>query len=189
MRRITIIFFLAAVTIMFFAACHNKETRIYMSRIDSITAALSEAEMKLAEVNHDSISAKYALYQEYAKKINNDYFKKDVQSPEWKYMTLYHYVRKPFRNIASNHADYLRQITQNREQLDNLKHDIRNNALAPEEIETYIREEKRSAAVFVDKIIRQVDAALKEEINFDTVHPQILKMLAEMENIRIKGKK
>jgi glycerol-3-phosphate dehydrogenase len=167
---------LLAVIMLLSAGCSDQKSEVYYKQIDSVLVVLSQAENKLLTANHDSISKKYALYLEYAELLKNDAFKKDAESKEWQYLTSYHYVRKPFQRLASNYKDYQKDIITAREQLTNLKHDIRKSSLTAEEMERFIQEEKTAADFLAHRITSRVDAALKEEVNFDTTHPHIVLM-------------
>jgi hypothetical protein len=178
MRKIVIVFIQILFFVLFFCSCQNDKTISRLSTVDSITQIVTNAEIKLNEVNFDSTYKKYKLYQEYSEKIPAEFYK-DKNSINWKYICAYRNVRKPLKNMVQSYTVFRREIDSIKMNLNNLKHDIRKGLMNDAETEKYIDDEMDASITLLTRITSRIESAKKEECSFDTVHPYIVHMIGK----------
>jgi hypothetical protein len=187
-KGLRLIYFVIFPAVSFlFSSCVNDTEIKQLNKVDSLSQIMLKAEKKLREVNKDSVSKKFELYNEYSGKIKEDLY--EFKNKEnWPYICAYSNVRKPFRNMVNNYKDFQTGLDSSKVHLDNLKHDIRKGLLSNDEFDRYYKMEKIKALALLDIITQRVESAKKEEANFDTVHPRIVRFISDFQNMKKKTK-
>jgi hypothetical protein len=173
-------FFLIPAAFIALAACTSPKIKKDLARVDSISVYIDSAEKVLNTVNIDSIRYKFKVYKEYAEKITTYY--DNVKTDEsWPYICLYRNCKKSFEFMVNGYPNYIAEIDSSRQQLESLRHDIRNELLEQEAINQYCMLEMQNAKTLIGEITFRVGNAINEEANFDTVHPKIVKFIHRAE--------
>jgi hypothetical protein len=173
--------FVALVVAMSILSCKSEQVKRDLARVDSIATVIDQAEEKLQSVHMDSLRMRFGLYKEYAGEIET-HFEELKTEESFPYFCSYRNCKKSFDLMISGYPDFREDIDSARIQLENLKHDIRKEMLEPDEINQFILLETQNARLLLEKISFRVDNAVKEEINFDTVHPRIVKFVEDYKN-------
>jgi hypothetical protein len=181
-----IIFILPVIiAVLLISGCMSKEKRENIARIDSMIVTVDKVKAKLNEVSYDSIKKKFELYKEYTKRLSPNY--DDLKSEKtWPYLCAYQECRKSFKEFVNSYPLLVAEIDSTSTQLNNLKHDMKNDLIDQRQFQQFCLLEKQNTTVLMTKISFRVDNAKKEEENFDTVHPVIVKFVSEIENKKDK---
>ena len=167
-------------------SCKNESQKKGLAKVDSLLLQVDTAALKLSQVNVDTLKHKFKLFKQYNGLLTENFA--EVKTEEnFQRICLYRYVKKTFDLMISEYPDFLKNIDTARMQLNNLKEDIGNDLLTEKEIQSYCELERLNVKDLRDKITFRVDNAIKEEANFDTIHPMIVKWVDEA--LAKKGKK
>jgi hypothetical protein len=185
MKKNSIYILPVIIAVLLISGCMSKEKQENITRIDSMIVTVEKAKAKLNEVNYDSIKKKFGLYKEYTERLspNYDEFKSEKT---WPYLCSYHECRKSFKEFVNSYPLLVAEIDSTSTQLNNLKHDMKNDLIDHDQFQQFCLLEKQNTNVLLTKIAFRVDNAKKEEKNFDTVHPVIVKFVSEIENRKVK---
>ncbi len=162
-------------------SCTSEQVKNDLARVDSIATVVDQAEVKLQSIHMDSLRMRFGLYKEYAGEIET-HFEELKTEESFPYFCSYRNCKKSFDLMISGYPDFREDIDSARIQLENLKHDIRKEMLEQEEVNQFILLEAQNARLLLEKITFRVDNAMKEEVNFDTVHPRIVKFVEDFRN-------
>jgi hypothetical protein len=190
MKRILILLLFSLGSGLLLNSCVNKAKMQQLRQIDSVMVIVRDAEKKIMEVNYDSIHEKYKLYTTFAPKVSENYY--ELKNDEsWPYLCAYRNVRKPLKEMDGNYKDLKLNIDSAKVHLDNLKYDASNGVISAEDFNRYFLNEMLSAKKLFDRIGLMVDNAKKEEANFDTIHPWLVRFINEAEKAKrnFKNKK
>ena len=105
---------------------------------------------------------------------NYEAIKSDESFP---YICAYRNCKKSFSEFVGNYPIFRRELDSTKIQLENLRHDVQEEMIEEEVANGFIYQEKRNLLTLYQKIMQRVDNAVKEEANFDTVHPRIVGFL------------
>lgn len=170
------IYFLIFIIPLLLNSCTGKEEKKQLSKIDSLSGVLAESEKKLTEINKDSVTIKYFLYEKTMDSVAK-YFTQIRSDESWPYICAYREVRKPFRNIYLKYDLFKSELDSAKKQLDDLKHDIKKELIKNDEADLFIKNESNSVDAIYKKISKSIDLAEKHMKNFDTVHPYLIKLM------------
>jgi outer membrane murein-binding lipoprotein Lpp len=163
---------------LFLASCVNETQKMGLAKVDSLMLQVDSAEAKLAMVNVDTLKFKYDQY----KKFNGlliENFEAIKTEENFQRICLYRYVKKTFELMIKEYPDFEKNIDTAKVQLKNLREDISSDLLTEQEMRSYCELERINVRDLKEKITFRVDNAIKEEANFDTIHPMIVRYVNE----------
>jgi hypothetical protein len=157
-------------------SCTDKNVEKKLSKIDSLIKVIDSVSYKLKLINPDTIMKRYHTFQ-----VTNDtiskHFKELKNDESWKYICAYQNVRKPFKTMSFEYGTYMADIDSSIKQLNDLKHDVKEKLISGEEFALYYKNECKSANTVCFKISRNITSINRQMINFDTVHPYLIKLI------------
>lgn len=138
----TLLFVICAFSLFFYSCDHSKDTKQYLSRIDSLSLALEKSASDFETIDTASIHKKYQLIDEQLEMLYASYNNYDQAS-----VSNYNNIRKTFSDVADAYPDIINELAYTRSQLSDLKYDIENGLLSQEKTQMYFSQEKRSVRV------------------------------------------
>jgi len=134
-----LVFFLVASCLLITSCASDKHAK-QITQIDSLLVVLDSSTLKLNLLDTSVVESYYKVYTNNIKQIKSSFDSKD-DDEVWSVITRYGLLRKPLRDFKKHHTKYSEEIAFTREQLINLKADIKNNVLSEEKIIKYISDE------------------------------------------------
>ncbi len=174
----TVYFSIILVCSMLLFSCSNEKRAKQISKIDSLYKVLDTVDIKLKQINIDSVKNRYRLY-----KVTNDTVSKhfpEVRTDEsWKYICAFQNVRKPFKNMSLSYDFFRAELQLSKKQLEDLKHDVEKKLLKGKDFDKFFTDEYRSVNDLQAKIMNNVNQVNAQMKNFDTVQPYLMNLIRE----------
>lgn len=177
---------ITAVSLM--TACTSPEVQKDVARVDSIAVMIDSAESTLQSIDIDGLAALYDTYKDHAKVIEGNFYELKTEE-SWPYICAYRNCKKSFQMMLETYPDFIAEIDSSRSQLELLQHDIKKKLITREETNQYILLEAENARSLNERISFRVNNALRQQLNFDTVHPRIKEFITEMQNKKAVSEK
>jgi hypothetical protein len=163
---------------LFFIACSNKKVEQQLVKIDSLAKVMDSVDVRLKQVNRDTIVNRYHAYQSTLDTLSKHF--KEVRTDEsWKYLCAFQEVRKPFKTMSLNYNMFRAEIDSSIKQLTNLRHDVKEKLITDKEFETFFITERNSVNAVYFKVSKNVDQVIQQMKNYDTVHPYLVKLISD----------
>ncbi len=171
--------FICSLSFAVLFACKNKNNISKINSIDSLKNVLTSVSNKLAEIDSQKIYQMYKEYQNNSVQIKI-YFNDKKGNGVWENITQYGVINDPLSQFVDNRGSYLNQIQNSKKQLENLKNDIENNAIAEKQFNIYFKQESDN----IKKLDNQVGIAVDQTKSiislFDTLNPKILVIIENL---------
>jgi hypothetical protein len=152
--------------------CMNETVTSELQQVDSLMQLLKKAELKLHEVNRDTVDKKYKLYGEYSARIDtNAYRTKNDEA--WHTICAYGNTRKAIKIMHLGYSVFQQEIDSSGVRLEGLKHDVRKKMIGENDFRKYYASEKENALHLLMEITLKTDNCIRAMAAFDTVHPRI----------------
>jgi hypothetical protein len=166
----------ALLLLFFFTACSNKKIEQQVVKIDSLAKVMDSVDIKLKQINRDTIMNRYHTYQITLDTVSK-HFKEVKNDVSFKYICAYQEVRKPFKTMSYNYDIYKAEIDSSVKQLNDLRHDIKEKLISDKEFQTFFKNECNSVNAIYFKVSKNVENVARQMKNFDTVHPFLIKLI------------
>lgn len=172
-------FYLFSIGISFIlTACTGNHHNDKFAKIDSLNMVLDETVLIFEEMNIDSISMLFSVFQDNSEKIKEYYTKEDEEG--WEIICRYTDLKKPFRNVVEYNDNIRKELNYSRQQLDSLKYDLRNNILTEELVIRYLSEEEKAIGTLHKMISNNLSTSKIIIEDFDSLNTLVEEIIEDI---------
>jgi len=159
-------------------ACTGSHDSEELQKIDSLSMVLDETELMFAEIEIDSLSKFYSVFQSNSDDIKTFYNKEDEE--EWQTICRYSDLKKPFRNVVEYYDNIITELEYTRQQLDSLKFDLENNLLSEEQQSKYIADEEKAVGYLHQTVYKNLATSKVVMKDFDSLNTLVEKVIVKI---------
>jgi len=160
-------------SLLFFTGCSNRQFYDgFTNSIDSLSASLEGTATAYEHLDTTLFKEQFGEMN-----VHLDSLRSFGEIALFPTVVDYGYVRKRYKTFLREHPLTIKELIYSREQLTDLKHDIKSKGLDKAEVRQYFKQEKEAVAYLNRRMDSYRESILRNHEKFEKLNPKIIVLL------------